>query len=133
MLVGDLFTYEKKSEQSGGSPDCRLCLDNKRESVSHILTFCSAYSDIRTRILQEFAFLCMSSKSDVDFSSMIEDNEVLCQFILDPTSMNLSKRIHMNDPLIHSFFKTSRDLCFGISELRLKLLREKENKLNSEQ
>ena len=133
MLVGDLFTYEKKSEQSGGSPDCRLCLDNKRESVSHILTFCSAYSDIRTRILQEFAYLCMSSKSDVDFSSMIEDNEVLCQFILDPTSMNLSKRIHMNDPLIHSFFKTSRDLCFGISELRLKLLREKENKLNSEQ
>ena len=92
MLVGDLFTYKMKSKQSVLSPNCRLCLNNKRESVSHILAYCSAYSDIRTRIIQEFAYLSMPSKSDVDFSSMIEDNEVLCHLILDPTSVNLSKR-----------------------------------------
>ena len=38
MLTGDLFTYEKKSEQSGGSPFCRLCSEDKNDSVSHILT-----------------------------------------------------------------------------------------------
>ena len=131
MLVGDLFTYEKKSEQSGGSPNCRLCIDNKSESVSHILTFCSAYTDIRTRILEEFAYLCLSSKSDINFPDMMKENEVLCQFILDPTSMNLSERIHRNDPLVESFFKTSRDLCFGISERRLKLIREKQIQQNN--
>ena len=67
MLVGDLFTYVKKSERTGGSPHCRLCLENLNETVSHILTYCSAYSDIRSRILEEFAYLCMISESGVDF------------------------------------------------------------------
>ena len=131
MLAGDLFTYEKKSEQSGGSPHCRLCSDNKSESVLHILTFCSAYNDIRTRILKEFENLCLASKSSVNFTDIMKENEVLCQFILDPTSMNLSKRIHTSDPLLSAFFKTSRDLCFGISERRLKLLREKQIEQNN--
>ena len=39
MLVGDLFTYQVKSEQSGGSPHCRLCTDMEDETISHILTF----------------------------------------------------------------------------------------------
>ena len=42
MFVGDLFTYEIKSEQSGGSLHCRLCTERKNESVSHILTYCNA-------------------------------------------------------------------------------------------
>ena len=125
MLVGDLFTYEKKSEQSGGSPFCRLCAEEKNESVSHILTYCSAYSDLRTRILEELAYLCKVSKSDVNFSEILQNSENLCQFILDPTSINLSSRVHMNDPLVDMFFKTSRDICSSICEQRLKLLSEK--------
>ena len=119
MLVGDLFTYEKKSEQSGGSPYCRLCDENKNETVSHILTFCSAYSDTRLRILEELANLCKLSISNVDFSDILKSSDNLCQFILDPTSMNLSRRVNMNDPLLGTFFKISRDICSSISEQRL--------------
>ena len=106
MLVGDLFTYEIKSEQSGGSPHCRLCTERKNESVSHILTYCSAYSDIRIRILAEFSYLYMQSKSQVSFTDLISDNEMLCQFILDPTSMNLQRRIKLNDPILSFLFQT---------------------------
>ena len=75
MLVGDLFTYEKKSEQSGGSPYCRLCDENKNETVSHILTFCSAYSDTRLRTLEELANLCKLSISNVDFSDIPKSSD----------------------------------------------------------
>ena len=126
MLISDLYTYEVKSVQSGGSPNCRLCSDKKIENNCHILTFCSAYSDVRMRILPEYSYLCLNSKSGVNFEDIVKDNQTLCQFILDPTSMNLQKRIALNDPLLGSFFSISRDLCFSITERRLKLLKEKE-------
>ena len=126
MLVGDFYTYERKSEQSGGSPNCRLCSDNQSESISHILAVCSTYSDIRVRILGELSHLCLSSKSEINFQDVMKNSETLCQFILDPSSMNLSKRIHMNDPLLDQIFKTCRDFCYCISEQRIKLLNEKE-------
>ena len=125
MLIEDLYTYEIKSEQSGGSSHCRLCSDEKTENISHILTFCSAYSDIRIRILEEFSYLCLQVKSVLDFSELMTDSETLCQFILDPSSFNLKQRVHMNDPLLGSFFRVSRDLCFAVNERRMKLLKEK--------
>ena len=109
MLIGDLFTYEMKSEQSGGSPHCRLCCEMKNETISHILTFCGAYSDVRNRILQEFSYLCTKSQSGILFSELLNDSEGLCQFILDPTSLNLKRRVNLNDPMLGSFFQLSRD------------------------
>ena len=124
MLIGDLYSYEIKSEQSGGSPNCRLCSDKKTEYICHILTFCSQYSDIRLRILPEYSYLCLNSKSGVNFDDIVSDNQTLCQFILDPSSMNLKKRIALNDPLLGSFFNISRDLCFTINDRRMRLLKE---------
>ena len=129
MLIEDLYTYEIKSEQSGGSPNCRLCPDEKTENISHILTFCSVYNDIRIRILEEYSYLCMQAKSVVNFSELMADSESLCQFILDPSSFNLKQRIHLNDPLLGSFFQVSRDLCYSVNEIRLKLLKEKKKNL----
>ena len=102
----------------------------KSESISHILTYCSAYSEVRLRIFQEIAYLCMQSKSGVDFAELVKDNELFCQFILDPTSMNLQRRIGNNDPMLGLFIQKSRDLCFSINELRLKLLKQKRDTLN---
>ena len=130
MLIEDLYTYEIKSEQSGGSPHCRLCSAEQTENISHILTFCSAYSDIRIRILEEYSYLCLQVKSVLDFSELMTDSEILCQFILDPSSFNLKQRIHLNDPLLGSFFRVSRDLCFAVNERRLKLLKEKTKETN---
>ena len=131
MLIGDLFTYEMKSEQSGGSPHCRLCCEMKNETISHILTFCDAYSDVRNRILQESSYLCTKSQSGIIFSELLNDSEGLCQFILDPTSLNLKRRVNLNDPMLGSFFQLSRDLCFSINEKRLKLLKQKHKNLQS--
>ena len=124
MLIGDLYTYETKSEQSGGSPNCRLCEDNLSENICHILTFCSAYSEIRLRILNEYSYLCLNSISGVSFENILSDNKKLCQFILDPSSINLKNRIHPTDPLLGSFFSISRDICFSINERRIKLLND---------
>ena len=71
----------------------------------------------------------MQSESAIEFSELLKDKQELCQFILDPTSMNLSERINLNDPLLGSFFQVSRDLCFTINERRLKLLNEKKKNL----
>ena len=39
MLGGDYLTYEIKSQQSGGSPLCRLCRSDI-DSISHIVSSC---------------------------------------------------------------------------------------------
>ena len=49
MLIDDLYTYHTKSDQMGGSPNCRLCPDMMAENTYHILAMCSAYSDIREK------------------------------------------------------------------------------------
>ena len=126
MLVGNFYTYEMKSEESGGSAYCRLCCEMNSESILHILAFCIAYNEIRNRILEEYAYLCLQSCSSIDFDDLLGDKEQLCQFILDPTSLNLQRRVNPSDPMLGSFIEKSRDLCFGISELRTKLLRKKE-------
>ena len=124
MLIGDLLTYEKKSEQSGGSPNCRLCSEGEKENICHILTFCSVYSEIRLRILSEYSYLCLNSISGVNFSEILCDNQTLCQFILDPSSINLKTRVALNDPLLDAFYQISRDLCFSINERRIKMLND---------
>ena len=94
----------------------------KSESISHILAYCSAYNNIRKRIFEEYAYLCLQSCSGIDFNELLSDNEKLCQFILDPTSLNLEKRVNPSDPMLGNFIEKSRDLCYAISELRIKLL-----------
>ena len=124
MLIGDLLTYEKKSEQSGGSPNCRLCSEGEKENICHILTVCSAYCEIRLRILSEYSYLCLNSISGVHFSEILCDNQTLCQFILDPSSINLKTRVALNDPLLDAFYQISRDICFSINERRIKMLND---------
>ena len=63
----------------------------------------------------------------------VETNEILIQFVLDPSSMNLSQRVHLNDPILPELFKLSRDLCFAINKNRNNslhdLAKERETKL----
>ena len=88
-LIGDLFTYQMKSEQSGGSPNCRLCCDEKPEDPCHILTFCSVYSDIRVRILQEYSYLCLQSESGLKFTDVLSDNETLLSIYTESIKFHL--------------------------------------------
>ena len=129
MLCCDYFTYEKRADQSGGSSHCRCCSQSSPsnlrpiESTCHILTQCTAYADIRKRLLSEYASLC--SRSGIDFKHFLEDDDLLCQFILDPTSLNLPIRISMKDPNLGSYFRKSRDVCFSIHNARMKILKQR--------
>ena len=125
MLTGDFYTYEMKAEQTGSSAHCRCCYKNS-ESLLHILTQCSAYQDIRERILNEIYNIC-TQISNFDVQSIFDDNQLLTQLILDPSSLNLKSRINTNDPLLPQLFVKSRNLCHSIYKRRLLILKDRES------
>ena len=126
MLAGDYFTYEVKANQSGGSPHCRCCpYPSPAENLEHILTSCVMYSDIRIRIKSEYEEACTLAKSDICFKQICGQNSSFCQFILDPASFNLKTRVHMNDPILGTLFKITRDFCYAVNSKRMKTLSEK--------
>ena len=78
----------------------------------------------REKLLQEYKSLCINTQNKIDFEQISEDEALLCQFILDPTSLNLPVRVSMHDPLLANFFKMSRDYCYLMDKIRTKLLSE---------
>ena len=126
MLVGDYLTYETKSKRSGGSSICRACEDSSSsEDLTHILVVCVAYEDIRNRIFSEFSDACSELKINLKFEEIARTNENLCQFILDPSSLNLQKLINICDPILDRILRISRDYCFAINSARMKILSKK--------
>ena len=121
MLAGDYLTMQIKSTQSGNSPHCQVCTEDipSIETIEHILIHCSAYSEVRARILEELRMVLCQNKH---IQPIIESKENLCQFILDPTSINLSNRVNLQDPVVDTLFHLSRDFCFAIKARRMKLL-----------
>ena len=126
FLAGNFLTYKIKADRSGGSSRCRICLSGSDETVSHIIASCQSLSVERTRILSEFRNLCRLTKNQINFENILKNEETLTQFILDPTSLNLSERLSSKDPLVKDFFKLSRDFCYKIDKNRLGLLKQLE-------
>ena len=58
MLIGDYLTYEKKAQQSGGMPHCRICGSGEAESLTHVIACCQALSEPRNRIMNEINQFC---------------------------------------------------------------------------
>ena len=135
MLCENYFTYEMRANQSGGSSHCHSCslpdqVEKPVENLVHIISKCVSYDDIRNRILPEYSLLCQQSKSRINFADIFLDKNKLCQFVLDPGSLNLNPRISQTDPLLEQFFVLSRDLCHAIHKRRLKILKEKTDQEN---
>ena len=122
MLAGDYLTYEVRANRSGGSPHCRNCPEKtlKNENLRHILTECNGYRTIRERIFPEFSKACQLTKSQLRFEDILKNDQELTQFILDPASLNLQKRVHMSDPAIDELFRISRDYCYTINTIRMR-------------
>ena len=117
MLCSDLYTYKIKSEYQGGSALCKLCLEphhNNTEHLVHILTQCSFYTDVRSRILFQMEIICNKAIHNLNFKSILSSDSVLTQFILDCTSLNLSTRININDEICPLIFNLAPDLCYSI-------------------
>ena len=64
----------------------------------------------------------MLTKNQIDFEKIAKNEETLCQFVIDPTSLNLQPRVSLGDPLVHEFFKFSRDFCYIIDKTRTESL-----------
>ena len=123
FLAGNYLTFKMKADQSGGSARCRICPSECDETYTHIISSCKATDYVRDKLFPEFNELCKLSKNQINFDLIRQNEENLCQFILDPTSLNLSPRVSLQDPLMQDFFKLSRDFCYLIDKTRLGLLR----------
>ena len=129
FLSGNYLTYQTKSDQSGGSPHCRICKSDS-ETVSHVVSVCDGMAVERGEMLEQLEQLCTMTKTKIEFKDIISNEKDLTQFILDPASLNLSTRVSLSDPLISTFYKFAREFCFLIDKTRIDLLNKlKDDKL----
>ena len=111
------------------SQSVRCCTTQppRSEDLIHILIICTAYSDIRKRMIPEYQNLCLKTRIPLDFEAISSQDQKLCQFLLDPSSFNLKVRVGLSVPILGDFFKLSRDYCNAINMKRMKILRAEEN------
>ena len=124
LLTGDFLSYELLANQRGSDPRCRLC-PSPLESTQHILTECLATSELRERLLPDLLNLLHDIQPSNGLLEISRSNRILTQFILDPTSPNLSNdyRIPVQHPSLNDLFRVSRDWCFAITSSRAKQLK----------
>ena len=121
MLVGNYLTFEEKSLQSGGSPYCRLCSEKSEyESLEHLISRCVKFSDIRTKISNQMRNIIKESRLDLDPTTFPDDK--FTQFLLDPSSLNLERRVSINHPILPRLYQLSRDFCYFIDKSRTEFL-----------
>ena len=117
FLTGNYLTSKILFEQSGkGSPLCNWCLSGQEQDYCHILTSCHIFECERNTFLSNLSLLCEQTQNNLSLTNFLTDKEILTQLVLDPTSLNLSERVHMEDPILPAFFKLSRNYCFVINK-----------------
>ena len=68
--------------------------------------------------------ICFQSSQSLEYQQYWSQNEeTLTQFVLDPTSFNLSKRVNINDSTVQKLFALARDMCFGIHNERIRKMK----------
>jgi hypothetical protein len=95
-----------------------------------VISTCQALSEQRKKVLEDFQKICKETENKINFEEIVKSDDMLCQFILDPTSLNLPVRVSLQDPLLTEFYKLSRDYCFLIDKTRTGLLKEMEKSSN---
>ena len=117
FLVGDFLSFELLSTERGGNPKCRLC-PACSENTQHILAECAGTAETRQRLYQELLNQLAKQMNQTT-------PDILTQFILDPTSMNLPNgyRISTLHPRLHELFSLSRDWCHSVVTHRARLLK----------
>ena len=129
LLCDDLYTYEKRAKYDGGSPNCRLCFkeeqqENIIENVTHIISICEAYTDIRERIKNEIKSVSLNILPETSIHDILGNPAMFTQFIVDCTSHNLPVRIIPSSEIFTKIMNLSRDLCYGILKKRSEKLNE---------
>ena len=124
FLTGDILTGERLASDRGADPKCRICSAAK-DNLVHIMTQCPGTSDARERLRADLVNII----AEIDEKNMILEHnispETLTQFVLDPTSMNLSNgyRLSTLHPRLPEVLRISRDWCFATNTRRTTLLK----------
>ena len=121
FLTGDVLSQERLNIDQGIDPKCRLC-SAVCENYTHILTQCRGTAEVRQRLHPELLNLVQSVDPGCEITSCVPD-EILTQFIIDPSSMNLQNkyRISILHPRLHEVFSKCRDWCFAIFSIKTSL------------
>ena len=128
FLTGDYLTYSlNHSHGNGKSPHCRLCSDgdvSPDETVSHVISQCSALENVRRRVLPEILDTVRSLFPHKWVSNFLhlQNDEIRTQYILDCTSLNLPDSIRVKVTNSSTVFKVTHDFCFAIHKERMRLL-----------
>ena len=124
LLAGDFPSYELLAVERGGSPKCRHC-PASTESTQHILSECRGTADTCERLLPELLNLIASIEPNCSLLKPETTPEILTQFILDLTSMNLPNEFRLSTlhPHLSELFSFSRDWCHSIVSQRSRLLK----------
>ena len=125
MLSGDYYCNDNSSREKGGGPHCLLCQKSLGipETIPHILTECRGTIEPRIRICPEVLDSITLQFPENRFQGTIPDNNIVAQFILDCTSLNLPNgyRLDISHPGIADIFRVSRQYCYAE---RLRHIRE---------
>ena len=78
---------------------------------------------LRSRIKSQMNMICKESNIKMNVNEF--DNKEFTQFLLEPSSMNLTKRVNINDSALPQLFKLSRDFCYAIDRTRAKQAKPK--------
>ena len=92
LLLGDFASYEVLGRQQQSDQSSMLCRD-ETDSTQHILTECPATSDNRECFLPELLKSLSVFSPDYGLLNTPILKNTLTQFLLDPTSMNLTNRV----------------------------------------
>ena len=124
MLAGDYLCYAHLAHDRGADPHCRMCQQiihhpAPAEDMVHVLTRCRATADTRGRIMPDLLNTLASLIPNNRLLSGIT-NDLLTQFILDCTSLNLpvDVRVPHNHPGFNSIARQCSSLIYAIHKDR---------------
>ena len=132
MLAGDYPCYSYLAHDRGVPPHCRLCTTPtspapqhppEEEEMTHILTRCRATRQTRQRLLPDLLNLVASYDPDHGLLSGAT-HDILTQFILDSTSLNLPAdyRVSPRHPLYHHIARQCCHITHAIHKDRTRQL-----------
>ena len=80
---------------------------------------CGALSVTRDKIINQMTHILKESRLYIDIRKLSFDK--LTQFGIDPSSLNLEKRVSLEHPCLPKLFQISRDFCYFIDKSRTKI------------
>ena len=131
MLAGDYLCYDFLARDRGADPQCRLCQSLSgsfnpapTEDMVHLLTRCRGTADTRSRILPDLLNI-VAKITPRNGILQGQSHQLLTQFIVDPTSLNLPRDIQIQPTQsnLSDLLASCSNFCFSVHKDRVRQLK----------